>query len=518
MAKGIGSVGPISQKIGDKLGQQYIVHGGLVGGLDLDSNGKLVGLAGVGAGTPNLAAAGRGASAESGSLDSEYFMEASGSIVHAFNHLAKSGSINFRENKASAASNATAISSNGSSISTNSSNISTNSTNISTNATGLSTLSGRSLTAGVGLSGGGDLSTNRSFALDLSELTEKASNPVAADEVAIIDSADSDASKRMTVSNFVGLLDGAGLTATNGVLAVDAAQTQITSVGTIAAGTWTATDVAVLHGGTGASNASDARTNLGVAIGSDVQAYDAQLADVAGLTPADGKFIVGDGSNFVVEDGATARASLGLTIGTHVQAYDAQLADVAGLTPSDSGFIVGDGSNFVVETSVAALASLGLTAVAAELNLLDSGAGSSVALAGGDGVIMFDASDSNDPKKVLMSDVLTFVQSGISLGAAQIAADAIGASEIVALGVGTAELQNAAITGAKFDPVIDHSTSGDYLVLEAGQAGTGGLMLKGKDADGASKTYRVEVDGGVLQLVEDATSLSATGATGAAGS
>lgn len=470
MAKGVGSVGPISQKIGDKLGQQYIVHGGLVGGLDLDSNGKLVGLAGVGAGTPNLAAAGRGASAESGSLDSEYFMEASGSIVHAFNHLAKSGSINFRENKASAASNASAISSNGSSISTNSSNISTNSSNISTNATGLSTLSGRSLTAGVGLSGGGDLSANRTFTLDLSELTEKASNPVAADEVAIIDSADSDASKRMTVANFVGLLDGTGLTATAGVLSVDAAQTQITSVGTIATGVWQGTDVGVTHGGTGASSAADARTNLGVAIGSDVQAYDAQLDDVAGLTP------------------------------------------------SDSGFIVGDGSNFVVETSATALASLGLSAVAAELNLLDSGAGSSVTLASGDGVIMFDASDSDDPKKVLMSDVLTFVQSGISLGAAQIAADAIGASEIVALGVGTAELQNAAITGAKFDAVIDHSTSGDYLVLEAGQAGTGGLMLKGKDADGVSKTYRVEVDGGVLQLVEDATLLSATGATGAAGS
>jgi hypothetical protein len=47
-------------------------------------------------------------------------------------------------------------------------------------------------------------------------------------------------------------------------------------------------------------------------IGVNVQAYDAQLADVAGLTPADGSFIVGDGANFVAESGATARTSLGL--------------------------------------------------------------------------------------------------------------------------------------------------------------------------------------------------------------
>jgi len=47
-------------------------------------------------------------------------------------------------------------------------------------------------------------------------------------------------------------------------------------------------------------------------IGSTVQGYDAQLADIAGLTPTDGNFIVGNGTNFVSESGATARTSLGL--------------------------------------------------------------------------------------------------------------------------------------------------------------------------------------------------------------
>ena len=44
-------------------------------------------------------------------------------------------------------------------------------------------------------------------------------------------------------------------------------QTSLTTLGTITAGTWTATDVAVAHGGTGASTALAARTNLGVGEG-----------------------------------------------------------------------------------------------------------------------------------------------------------------------------------------------------------------------------------------------------------
>lgn len=55
----------------------------------------------------------------------------------------------------------------------------------------------------------------------------------------------------------------------------------------------------IQRGGTAASTASGARANLGVAIGSDVQAHSAKLDAIAGLTWADGKILTGAGENTI---------------------------------------------------------------------------------------------------------------------------------------------------------------------------------------------------------------------------
>lgn len=59
-------------------------------------------------------------------------------------------------------------------------------------------------------------------------------------------------------------------------------------------------------------SASQARTQIGTVIGTDVQAFHSNLEDISNLNPTDSTFIVGAGSSFVAEDGATARTSLGL--------------------------------------------------------------------------------------------------------------------------------------------------------------------------------------------------------------
>lgn len=107
------------------------------------------------------------------------------------------------------------------------------------------------------------------------------------------------------------------------------------------------TDLAIADGGTGASSASAARTNLGVAIGTDVQAWDANLDQIAALAVTDGNFIVGNGSAWVAESGSTARTSLGLGTVATLNSIDVANGGTGASSLTANNVILGNGTSAV---------------------------------------------------------------------------------------------------------------------------------------------------------------------------
>jgi len=150
------------------------------------------------------------------------------------------------------------------------------------------------------------------------------------------------------------------------------------------------TDLAIADGGTGASDNSSARQNLGLEIGVDIQGYDADLADLAdgSLSAEKVQFLdnvtsdvqaqinaIGDGPVNSLEDlGVTADSTeLNFVDGVTSSVQDqldakqdlnVNLTTLAGLAQNHDHFLVSDGTNWTLEADSDARESLGLGSLA----------------------------------------------------------------------------------------------------------------------------------------------------------
>lgn len=231
----------------------------------------------------------------------------------------------------------------------------------------------------------------------------------------------------------------------------------LTSVGTITSGVWTASDVAVAHGGTGASTEAQARINLGLQIGVNVEPHSdiltelatmasgaaSALADLTGTEVAilDGATLTTAELNYV--DGVTssiqtqlnnkqpldadltalsscqsgAASALALLTSTEVAILDgatlttAELNILDGVTATATELNLLDG----VTSTTAELNILdGVTTTTAELNVIDGGtSATSTTLATADRIVM---NDNGTMKQVALTDLVTFLEDGSTSG------------------------------------------------------------------------------------------------------
>ena len=133
---------------------------------------------------------------------------------------------------------------------------------------------------------------------------------------------------------------------------------------------------------------ADAITIGSTSINSIFQPLDAQLTDVAGLAVTDSGFIVGDGSNFVLETGATVRTSLGLGTAAVLNTGIAN-TNIPKFTSgvSDDDFLRVSGTAIEGRSAAEVLSDIGASAVAGSGSIVTTGALNAGSITSGFGAI-----------------------------------------------------------------------------------------------------------------------------------
>ena len=279
---------------------------------------------------------------------------------------------------------------------------------------------------------------------------------------------------------------------------------------TVTSGTITGiTDITIADGGTGASNAASARVNLGVAIGTNVQAYDAGLQSISGLTTAANQGIYATASNTYAvfsltaagrallddADAAAQRTTLGLgTLATQSGTFAGTHSGTSsGTNTGDqtitlTGAVTGTGKGTFATTLTAGI--VGATNIAPDS-------------------VTYDKLQDTTATDVLLGRATTGAgtveQISCTAAGRALLDDANSGAQRTTLGLGTLSTQSGTFTGTHSGTTSGNNTGDQTITLTGAITGAGTGSFATSLASGIVQSVNIASDAVTYEKIQDTT-------------
>jgi len=279
---------------------------------------------------------------------------------------------------------------------------------------------------------------------------------------------------------------------------------------TVTSGTITGiTDITVADGGTGASNAASARVNLGVVIGTNVQAYDAGLQSISGLTTAANQGIYATASDTYAvfsltaagrallddADAAAQRTTLGLgTLATQSGTFTGtHSGTTSGTNTGDqtitlTGAVTGTGTGSFATTLTAGI--VGATNIAPDS-------------------VTYDKLQDTTATDVLLGRATTgagtIEQISCTAAGRALLDDANSGAQRTTLGLGTLSTQSGTFTGTHSGTTSGTNTGDQTITLTGAVTGTGTGSFATSLASGIVQNVNIASDAVTYEKIQNTT-------------
>jgi hypothetical protein len=271
-------------------------------------------------------------------------------------------------------------------------------------------------------------------------------------------------------------------------------------------GTDVTSQLPLSNGGTGATNATTARENLGLEIGLDVQAYDAGLLSIAGLTTAANKMIYTTASDtYAVTDlTSTARALLDDTSTTAMRTTLG--VDAAG-TDNSTDVTIAAGKDYITINESTQVITLGTIDIGDDTNLV-----------GGTGITLTGDTLSTTDSEIVHDNLNGYVENehkdhssiSITAGAGLSGGGDITASRGLALDISSLDAQTPALTlsdkVAIYDTDVSENNVATLTQLKA--------IVNTDTNTNQLTTFDVSGDSGTDQTISHGNTLTISGGNG----